>query len=319
MNILKTELKDLSFSVSTFFLKFTNEIEFNNRLHFALRGSLGSFLRKASCMLRSKDCPECLLKSNCAYAYIFNTSPTDSDYILNNYKTIPHPYVINNLNKIKEKYIKFDLILVGKAVPFFPYFVLAYNRIGQEKGLYNNKFTISKISSYKTIKNYFQRRPFTVFTHDKILKEPKILKIAELELPLQKNLEKLSFITPVRIKYNGKYITDLKFHYLIRSLTRRISLLLYYHCGVKWNVDFKEIIEKSKKIKIEKKKLRYIEWERYSKRQNQKMRLGGIEGEILLKNNRELKYFAEIIITGSIINAGKQTAFGFGNYHLVNK
>ncbi len=316
MDILKTELKDLSFSVSTFYLDFKEEIQFTPRLYFALRGSFGYFLKKIVCIIHKKECNDCLLKSNCAYAYIFNTSPDSNDFILSNYRTIPHPYVINNLEQVNKKTVKFNLVLVGKAITYFPYFILAYSKIGSDEGLYNNKFQIKKITSYKSLKDYFRKKGHIVFRDEKIQKEPRVLKMAELEFVKQNIIKKIIFLTPVRIKYSGKYVTNLEFHYLIRNLLRRISLLLYYHCGKKWTADIKEIIEKSKKIKIVKSELKFTEWERYSKRQEQKMRLGGVEGSIELEQCNELKYFTNLLIAGTILNIGKQSAFGFGNCRI---
>ncbi len=316
MDILKTELKDLSFSVSTFYLNFKNDIEFSHRLYFALRGGFGYFLKKTVCIIHKKECNDCMLKNNCAYAYIFDTSPNDSDFILSNYRTIPHPYVVNNLEQINKKTVKFDLVLIGKAVSYHPYFILTYKNIGSAEGLYSNKFSIKKITSYKSLREYFKKKEHIVFRDEKIQKEPCVLKMDELDPIKQDIIKKITFLTPVRIKYSGKYVTNLEFHYLIRNLLRRISLLLYYHCGKKWTVDIKGIIEKSKKIKISKSELKFTEWERYSKRQRQKMRLGGIEGSIELKKCNELKFFTNLMATGSILNIGKQSAFGFGNYKV---
>ena len=99
---------------------------------------------------------------------------------------------------------------------------------------------------------------------------------------------KLSFVTPTRILYDGHLTVDLEFHILIRNLLRRLSLLSYFHCGSdpsEWN--FKEIIEKAKKIKVKERVLRWYDWERYSGRQDTRIKMGGFVGNITFEGTVE--------------------------------
>ena len=84
------------------------------------------------------------------------------------------------------------------------------------------------------------------------------------------------FITPTRIKYEGRLTKDLEFHILMRNLLRRISLLSYFHCQEESkkeeiassnnavitssdNVTIRLLIDKAKKIKIENQNLKWYD------------------------------------------------------------
>jgi CRISPR/Cas system endoribonuclease Cas6 (RAMP superfamily) len=103
----------------------------------------------------------------------------------------------------------------------------------------------------------------------------------------------------------------------IRNLLRRLSLLYYFHCGgdpSEW--DFKGIIEKAKEIKVIKKGLRWYDWERYSGRQDTRMKMGGFVGEITFGG--DIRPFMPLIRAGEVLHVGKGTAFGLGKYKIMD-
>ena len=125
----------------------------------------------------------------------------------------------------------------------------------------------------------------------------------------------LHFLTPTRIHYNGRLTFDLEFHILIRNLLRRLSLLSYFHCGgdpSAW--DFKGTIKKAEEIKVIKKGLRWYDWERYSARQDTRMKMGGFVGEITFEGN--ISPFIPLIKAGEVLHVGKGTSFGLGKYEV---
>ena len=93
-----------------------------------LRGGFGHAFKRVVCIQKGKVCNDCMVKSTCVYSYIFETSPPEDTEILRLYKNIPHPFVIEppltsqRLFK-KDEEITFNLILIGKAIQYLPYFI----------------------------------------------------------------------------------------------------------------------------------------------------------------------------------------------------
>jgi len=126
----------------------------------------------------------------------------------------------------------------------------------------------------------------------------------------------LDFQTPTRLVYNGHLTVDLEFHMLIRQLLRRLSLLSYFHNGGDpsgWN--FKGMIERAEEVNVAKKGLRWHDWERYSARQETRMKMGGFVGEISFEG--DIGPFMPLIRAGEVLHVGKGTSFGLGKYTVL--
>ena len=119
----------------------------------------------------------------------------------------------------------------------------------------------------------------------------------------------------MRLRYEGKITDNLEFHVLIRNLLRRISSLMYFHCGESLDCDFKVLIENATEVKIQSSELRWHDWERYSARQNQRMTLGGLVGKITYSGN--FNEFMPFIKLGEYVHVGKGTTFGLGMYEIL--
>jgi len=126
----------------------------------------------------------------------------------------------------------------------------------------------------------------------------------------------LNFLTPTRIIYDSHLTLDLEFHILVRNLLRRLSLLYYFHCnGDASEWDFNGIIEKAKEIKVHRRDLKWYDWERYSARQDVKMKMGGFTGSITFEG--DIGPFMPLIKAGEILHTGKGTGFGLGKYEVT--
>lgn len=292
-----------------------------------LRGGFGYAFKRVVCAIRDKECNDCLLKEKCVYSYVFETPPPSNTKIMRKYTSAPHPFIIEPPPEKTRGYkpgdeISFGLTLIGKAIDYLPYFIYTFSElgnigIGNTRGRYELK---AVRSSELGVKSDTEQK--TIYSSDtKTLKsfKPSILNL-EFEISNSQTqnsqLLTLNFLTPTRIIYNSHLTIDLEFHVLIRQLLRRLSLLSYFHCGVDpsgW--DFKRIIEKSKKVIIKQRKLRWYDWERYSFRQDTRMKMGGFIGEITFEGN--IEPFMSIIKAGEVLRVGKGTGFGLGKYEIV--
>jgi len=121
-------------------------------------------------------------------------------------------------------------------------------------------------------------------------------------------------LTPTRLKFDGNLSPKPEFHIFFRNLLRRVSLLSYFHCGEELALDFKGLIESSREIKAKKENLSWFDWERYSNRQETKMKMGGFIGSITFEGDFEK--FMPFLLLGEFIHVGKGTSFGLGKYKI---
>ncbi len=289
------------------------------------RGGFGYAFKKVVCAIKDKECLECLLKERCIYSYVFETPPPSDTKIMRKYKSAPHPFIIEPPLEKRHGYtpeteVTFGLILIGRAIDYLPYFIYTFDELG--------KIGIGKGKVRYELKYVFCGDKTIYDSEDKTLKpfSPILLNLESPFLNLQSRilnpdnskfkLLKIRFLTPTRILYNGHLTLDLEFHILIRNLLRRIALLSYFHCGgepSEW--DFKGIIEKAKEVKIKERNLRWYDWERYSTRQDTRMKMGGFVGDITFGGNTEP--FMPLIKAGEVLHVGKGTAFGLGKYEIM--
>ncbi|MCS7214794.1 MAG: CRISPR system precrRNA processing endoribonuclease RAMP protein Cas6 [Thermodesulfovibrio sp.] len=295
----------------------------------AFRGGFGNVFRKITCILKKQDCTECLLKSRCIYAYVFETFPSSSAQIMNmqKYEKIPHPFVIeppeinskNSDSKIYQPGSKFEfhLILIGKAIDYLPYFIYTFHELGKTGiGKGRGRYKILEIIKCKKDDGEWINE-VSIFSHTK--KMIKQTQSDTIYIPEEFNIShskynlSLRFVTPLRIKYMRDLVTMPEFHILIRNLLRRLLLLYYFHCEGRepqWN--HKEIINHAESVVIESSKLKWFDWERYSSRQDTRMKLGGLMGSITYYGN--IESFLPFIQAGEILHIGKNTSFGLGKY-----
>lgn len=288
------------------------------------RGGFGMAFKRIVCALKRQDCGDCMLKSKCIYAYVFETSPVASSSegpeIMNmhKYEKIPHPFVIeppetNSKTCNSGDSLNFNLLLIGRAVDYLPYFIYTFDELGRTGiGKGRGRYRLVEVRRLKT-------RAIVYSGDDRIIRQSDV---DTIEIPDDLKPEELlgslsiRFITPLRIKYNRDLVVRPEFHILIRNLLRRLGLLYYFHCGnkkPKW--DHKTIINHATEIEIKSSSLKWLDWERYSSRQDSRMRLGGLIGEITYYG--DIKPFLPLLRAGEILHAGKNTSFGLGRYEII--
>jgi len=292
-----------------------------------LRGGFGYAFKRVVCAIRDKECIDCLLKEKCVYSYVFETPPPSDTKIMRKYTSAPHPFVIEPPMEKRRGYktgdeIRFGLTLIGRAIDYLPYFIYTFDELGKIGiGKGKAKYELKTVKSVKMLDDSVKAYE-TIYDSDaKTLKSFAIQFLSQpslsyLSLSSRHSYLSLSFLTPTRILYNGHLTLDLEFHILIRNLLRRLSLLYYFHCGGDTSeIDFKGIIEKAKEVKIAEKHLRWYDWERYSGRQETRMKMGGFVGKITFEGN--IEPFMQIIKAGEFLHVGKGTSFGLGKYEIV--
>lgn len=313
---MDTSLNNFKLAKFQFILKALDDINLPIYKGSTLRGGFGNAFKKIVCVNRDKICDSCLLKGKCVYSYVFETPPPSDTAKMRKYPFAPHPFIIipplekNRIYK-KEETLCFDLTLIGKSIDHLPYFIYTFDELG--------KIGIGKGRGGYHLEEVKCQDQTIYFSRSKTLKNNyKTIGIKDLlfSIPHSSTLH-MNFLTPTRLKFDGKLTPNLEFHVLVRNLLRRISLLSYFHCSEELSLDFKGIIEKSQDVLTTKSDLTWVDWERYSSRQETKLKMGGFIGSATF--NGEFEPFLPFLLLGEYVHVGKGTSFGLGKYTILHE
>lgn len=134
-----------------FHLKAKDRIVLPSYKGSTLRGGFGRVFKRVVCALKDGVCNGCLLEERCIYSYIFETKPPSNTEIMRKYKTIPHPFIIEPPTGQKIEYnpgdpLVFNLILIGKAIDYLPYFIYTFDELGKVGiGRGRGKYKLEKV------------------------------------------------------------------------------------------------------------------------------------------------------------------------------
>lgn len=285
------------------------------------RGSLAPTFKKGVCTAKDKSCSQCSIKNSCVYYYVFETPPPRDKQVMRRHPYVPHPFVIDPPLEGKREYkegdsLSFEMLLIGKAIDYLPYFIFAFDQLGRV-GIDRNKGKYELVKAYN-IAPSGEERP--IYEGDNRKLHPSTLTIDldslyQISGPTKR--VRLRFLTPTRIKHQGRMVmeTDLRFDILIRSILRRASALAYFHCDKEWDLNYKEIIDKAKKVRVVERNLRCYEWERFPQDEFVKVNLGGFMGDIEFEG--DLTEFMPFLRLGELLHVGKSTSFGLGKYKII--
>jgi len=312
------------------------------------RGAFGSAFKKIACVDRNqKSCHDCQMEANCSYAYVFETTPPEGSKLMGNFDDIPRPFMFVPKLRGKTSFqpkeeLEIELRLFGRGHDFFPYFVLAFNQMGETGlGAKRKPFRLKRVVSI----NPLQRSQQTVYegaenkiyaVKNSVTGEQNVLlafskKEASNNIHSTHNTQthnnresyqntgiqnvRITYLTPLRIKENGKLVSKIEFHHLVRSLLRRATAIMAFHHGVKLELDFAGISERSRLVRCIEDHTQWYEFERYSGRQREKMILGGVIGEATYQG--DLTEFLPFLEFGRWVGAGKNNVFGLGQMDVV--
>jgi len=310
-----------------------------------LRGGFGSAFRRVACALRADDCGGCALRQACPYAYVFETSPPEGSEVLRTFKDIPRPFVIEPPEDDRTflapgDEMEFGLVLIGRGVSYLPYFVVAFRELGRTGiGPRRAGFELAEVRQVagpvwageaggvgeEREQGKQGARSWTVFDGTTDSGEVRVAGVSERcvgakeikawaeELPRDR-LE-VDFRTMTRLKAEDSFARRPEFHLLVRALLRRVSSLAYFHHGVSLDLDYRGLVQAARQVNVLRDRTRWVDWARYSNRQDRRMNLGGLVGKVVYEG--DLGPFRELIVVGSLVHAGKSTTFGLGRYSVA--
>ncbi|MBR1375501.1 MAG: CRISPR system precrRNA processing endoribonuclease RAMP protein Cas6 [Cardiobacteriaceae bacterium] len=275
-----------------------------------LRGIFGHSLRKIACMTKQKTCENCPLIATCPYIRIFaNTENAALNASQKN--TPPQAYIIEAEFNGKRFYqqgknYSFDIVLIGNISNHLALIAFAFNQ-AFHRGVGKNKSRGNLINIQHEINGIWQ----DIYIEGKISEHQAVIKLPEI---YNKN-QHLHFETPVRLQEKGKILgkDNINATSLLKQLLRRFSTLMRLYI-TELDFQYQDLIDKAEVITAKSENLSWFDWARYSNRQQQEMKLGGVLGDFYFYDLPS--EFSQIIYLGQYFHIGKETVFGLGKYSL---
>ena len=303
----------------TFILKLKDDAILPFYKGSTFRGVLGHALKKTVCALKHQTCATCILRKNCTYALVFETAHAVEMPDLSRISSPPHPMVLEppltqRTMFNKGEFLEYSLLLFGQLNQNLPHFIYAFDQMGQ-MGI--GKKINGKRSRFvlETVK---QSDSVLFSEGDESINLPEKLETINLAISAPRNRKKMliKMITPLRILSTHNGNPALEFQILVKSMIRRTTALLNSYGKGEPDLDYSGLVKKAGDIKITENKLTWFDWQRYSAKQDKKMFMGGLTGEIEYRG--DLALFMPLIEASEKVHIGKNTSFGLGKIATKN-
>jgi hypothetical protein len=318
-------LPELRLARYRFTLTCTTRLEWGSLPGSTLRGAFGAVFRRLICVTQQPVCEGCLLRHQCAYGYLFETAPPPQSIRLRNQEQIPRPFVFEPPEPPRSAYeanetFHFHLVLVGRALDYLPYFVYVFQQLStqglgrgyrQDQGRYHLT-GVSMSQPDDLWQSIFDGQVIHMVFPDTL----STTTLAQQVAHLSSSRITIHFHTATRIQQESKYLHRFEFHHFIRTLLRRISTMLYFHCNHTLDMDFVGLIRQAEQVRIVQDGRRWQAQHRFSSRQQAEVRMDGVVGPVTFEGN--LAPFLPLLVLGQWLHVGKGCVMGLGRYELAS-
>jgi hypothetical protein len=284
-----------------------------------LHGAMGDAVRRTVCATRAERCDDCMLTGGCLYAWIFDPKPPPGFAHSGRFQQPPRPYVLTPPLTSRQAFhpgetLDFDLVLMGRALDALPYFVHVFMELGR-RGFGRER------GRYRLLKVEVMRPGGLTPVYDG-------LSGALLALPPDEPTDPhpvtfgspssitIQLLTPLRLKEKGGLVTKLRFPLLFERLAQRIAILAAFHGPDPDGPPrphpsaMEDLARQARDIRVADDGLHWYDWERYSGRQKEAMKFGGLRGTIRFEG--DLAPFLTFLKWGELVHVGQGTTFGLG-------
>ena len=271
-----------------------------------IRGAFGKHLRHLTCVCPRPDGNPMVHMPTCPYSRIFE-SPTPADaQVMRRYTNVPHPFVIYPTDVSEDGEFTLELVLIGGANQYFPYFVMTFLRMAQGGlGPKRTPFEILGIES--------GGKPVYDPETNGILEFQRKQRFAPSGSRARR--VRLELVSPLSLNREGTALQGWDTRTFVSALLRRIKNLAHFHADLDLQIDFTALIALAEQeVRVASDDTQWIARHRYSSRQGQVMRIGGLMGTVDLEG--DLTRLLPYLELGTTIHNGKKTSFGNGKYVL---
>lgn len=277
------------------------------------RGAFGYALKKTVCIVRHGNCGDCFLRSRCAFPNVFEGVPPTDRTFMRKYPYIPQPFVIRAEREQPDvvqadQLEAFTIRLFGPAIDFYPYVVVAVERM-LETGLGRDHIPFDLVDVSDGESSVFNAgRPGD-------LRQPatRLLELKPHSSDVQPVELRLEFVTPTRIRTDGAINASPDLSAVLRAAARRLRILNhFYGDGSELPEDIGPVLQAADNARRVNGSLSEFTIQRRSKRQNTQMPLSGFVGCVDYELDDALPI--SWLLMAQETNVGKATSFGFGRF-----
>jgi len=289
------------------------------------RGQFGYILRHVACIGQDAQCEkQCRFPDRCVYSKCFETPVPEESPMLRGQPFAPHPFVLEPPRIGKSDFAPGDtftcnLTLIGEAINLLPWLVFTFDQMGKRRIGLQDKRGQCQLDTVESLPVRGNDQPQTIYTaaSEMLTDDGIVLRLADVmqAAPHTADAIELEFLTPTSIKVDGKWTSRLTFEHLIRNLLRRIRFLSYFHCGEDLDVDAPALIKAADSV-THHLRLNWLRKDRYSYRAEKSVPMGGFIGKARFIG--ALEPFLPFIYLGEYLHIGHHTAFGFGQYRVID-
>jgi hypothetical protein len=318
----------------------------------SLRGGFGTAFRRLVCVDMSWECATCTLRYQCPYTQVFNPFiPPDAPQFTGN-QNIPRPFVFKPPLTEQTAYrpdepLVFDLVLVGEAIDYLPYFIVAFRELGASGfGLNRVRVRLERVEAVAA--DGTLGRVYEADTNVVRPPAPMELPVANTLTPTLSRSERefdpapsqgegelhslprsereldlaLQFLTPTALKAGsgvgreGEMVRRPAFHHVLKRLRDRVNALATFYGGGPLDLDFKALGEAAERIETARDDTHWVDRERFSGRRGVRHDLSGFAGTLTVRG--DLDPFLPLLRLGEYVHVGKNAVFGNGWYEVCS-
>lgn len=285
----------------------------------AWRGLLGHGLRRAVCVTRQKSCDGCLLRGSCAYSVLFE-SPSPGSHLQARTNALPHPFVLSPPAREPRTVaagtrLRLGVTLLGPGLASLPYLIRGFELAG-ERGIGKGygRFALSGVQLERAPGSRDWQRIYRA--GDDRLRE--IVSEAG-SAGASEERTRITLETPLRIKRGGSLVGPGEFtaRHLLQQLRWRLDALARLYGKREAPIDWSAFHAAAQHVRLTEKLLSWRDWTRYSSRQKERMRMGGLVGDLLLEGEGVARLWSHLWL-GQWLHLGKATSMGLGRYRMVD-
>jgi len=282
----------------------------------ALRGAFGHALKRTVCAMGMRACEGCYLRQSCVFPYFFETEPGADASRMRRYTQAPHPFVIHPPSPPAPAVeaggtFRFDMTLVGEANRFVAHVVRAVERAGAfGLGPNRSRCELVEVTGQSALGDLT-----CVYAGGDAL-TPVTTEPVQAAEPAPERV-RLHLRTPLRLKQDNKLMGPEGFTPgpFLMNVVRRVSMLRTFHTPQPLDAAFRDLKAQSRACVLREHRLVWHDLGRWSSRQEQHLRMGGLRGwlELDLAGARDLWPYLWL---GQHIHAGKGATLGLGSYFV---
>lgn len=280
-----------------------------------LRGAFGHAFRQLTCMTNQPTCHGCSLVNTCSYTKVFEVQAQTNQ----SQRNTPSPYIIQPQQtsqlKTGERFYQFSMTLIGDtAIAQLPIIIYAWQQALQ-RGLSKERISIELISVNHTASKtqVYTAETQSIQTFPQQTWLPPALPSGQIKVKL---------CSPLRLQVNKKLIGQREFNVptFFKAVIRRNRSMLNHVCTAEEQSTYNDFIALDNLESITNHDidvtLNWLNWSRYSSRQQQKMDLGGLVGEFTLPAGLLNQAQWQALSLAQKLNIGKHTVFGMGQLKM---